>query len=244
MAERRMFAKTIIDSDAFLEMPATSQLLYFHLNIRADDEGFVNQPKSIMRLAGSKDDDMKVLISKNFIIPFESGVVVVKHWRIHNWIRKERLQETKYTDERARLTVKENGSYTLNVRQLSDTCQTDDSQVSAEVSIGKVSLGEVRKDLGRFTPPTLTEVSEYCKERNNNVDPELFVDFYASKGWMIGKNKMKEWKKAVHTWEKKNAEYNRTPQKPFTATNSGDDKKPRFDFSNAQPISRRLQDLQ
>jgi hypothetical protein len=142
MAERRMFAKTIIDSDAFLEMPATSQLLYFHLGLRADDEGFVNQPKSIMRTVGCKEDDMRVLISKNFIIPFESGVVVIKHWRIHNWIRKERIQETKYMDERSRLAVKENGAYTLDVRHLSDTCQTDVSQVSAESSIDKISIDE------------------------------------------------------------------------------------------------------
>ena len=80
MAERRMFAKTIIDSDAFLEMPATAQMLYFHLAMRADDDGFINNPKRIMRMIGSGDDDLKLLILKKFIIPFESGVVVIKHW--------------------------------------------------------------------------------------------------------------------------------------------------------------------
>ena len=95
MAERRMFAKTIIDSDAFLEMPQSSQNLYFHLAMRADDDGFINNPKSIMRLIGCKDDDANILIAKKFLIPFESGVVVIKHWKIHNYIRRDTYTETK-----------------------------------------------------------------------------------------------------------------------------------------------------
>ena len=96
MAKRRMFAKTIIDSDAFLDMPVTTQLLYFHLSMRADDDGFINKPKSIMRSCGGNDDDMKLLIAKKFIIPFESGIVVIKHWKIHNLIAIDRYTETKY----------------------------------------------------------------------------------------------------------------------------------------------------
>lgn len=113
MAERRMFAKTIIDSDAFLEMPATAQMLYFHLAMRADDDGFINNPKRIMRMIGSGDDDLKLLILKKFIIPFESGVVVIKHWRINNYLRTDRYKETAYIDEKSRLEIKENGAYTL-----------------------------------------------------------------------------------------------------------------------------------
>lgn len=114
MAERRMFAKTIIDSDAFLDMPLSAQALYFHLSMRADDEGFINNPKKIQRMIGASDDDMKILEAKNFIIPFESGIVVIKHWRIHNYIRADRLVETKYKDERALLEIKGNGAYTLS----------------------------------------------------------------------------------------------------------------------------------
>ena len=114
MAERRMFAKTIIDSDSFLDMPLSAQSLYFHLSMRADDEGFINNPKKIQRMIGASDDDIKILIAKRFIIPFESGIVVIKHWRIHNYIRADRLVETKYQDERSLLTVKENGAYTLS----------------------------------------------------------------------------------------------------------------------------------
>ena len=113
MAERRMFAKTIIDSDAFLDMPLSSQSLYFHLSMRADDEGFINNPKKIQRMIGASDDDAKMLIAKKFIIPFESGVVVIKHWKIHNYIRADRLVPTKYADERDCLAVKDNGAYTL-----------------------------------------------------------------------------------------------------------------------------------
>lgn len=114
MAERRMFAKTIIDSDAFLDMPLSTQALYFHLSMRADDEGFINNPKKIQRMIGASDDDAKMLIAKKFIIPFESGVVVIKHWKIHNYIRADRMTETKYEEEKAMLSVKDNGAYTLN----------------------------------------------------------------------------------------------------------------------------------
>ena len=109
-----MFAKTIIDSDAFLDMPLSAQALYFHLSMRADDEGFINNPKKIQRMTGASDDDLKLLIAKNFIIPFESGIVVIKHWRIHNYIRADRLAETKYKEERELLEIKENGAYTLS----------------------------------------------------------------------------------------------------------------------------------
>lgn len=115
MAERRMFAKTIIDSDAFLDMPVTSRLLYYDLGMRADDDGFVNAPKKIMRMVGASDDDIKILCARKFLIPFDSGVVVIKHWRINNYLRSDRYQETKYISERAELSVEENGSYTLGI---------------------------------------------------------------------------------------------------------------------------------
>lgn len=113
MAERRMFAKTIIDSDAFLDMPLSSQALYFHLSMRADDDGFINNPKKIQRMVGASDDDLKLLVAKRFIIPFESGIVVIKHWKIHNYIRCDRYKETMYQKEKAMLAEKENRSYTL-----------------------------------------------------------------------------------------------------------------------------------
>lgn len=113
MAERRMFAKTIIDSDAFLDMPMSSQALYFHLSMRADDDGFINNPKRIQRMIGASDDDMKLLIVKCFVLTFESGVIVIKHWKINNYIRNDRYKETVYQEEKSLLQVKENGAYSL-----------------------------------------------------------------------------------------------------------------------------------
>ena len=110
MADRRMFAKTIIDSDAFLDMPLSAQALYFHLSMRADDEGFINNPRKIQRMIGGSADDLNLLKAKNFLIPFESGVVVIKHWKIHNYIQKDRFKETVYQDEKSLLNVKKNGT--------------------------------------------------------------------------------------------------------------------------------------
>lgn len=107
MAEKRMFAKSIIDSDQFLDMPATAQLLYFHLGMRADDDGFINNPKSIMRNVRGTEDDMRILIAKKYIIPFETGVVVIRHWRIHNYIQKDRYKTTNCNDEKALLEYNE-----------------------------------------------------------------------------------------------------------------------------------------
>ena len=139
MAERRMFAKTIIDSDAFLDMPLSTQSLYFHLSMRADDDGFINNPKKIQRMIGSSDDDLKLLIAKNFIIPFESGIVVIKHWKIHNYIRNDRYKETVYQEEKRLLETKENKTYTLGIP---DVYQTETQVRLGKVSIGKDSIGE------------------------------------------------------------------------------------------------------
>lgn len=112
MAERRMFAKTIVLSDAFLDMPMGARCLYFTLGMFADDDGFVNSPKSIMRQIGASEDDLKVLVAKKFILPFESGIIVIKHWRINNYLRNDRYNATKYIEEKSELVVEENGSYT------------------------------------------------------------------------------------------------------------------------------------
>ena len=163
MAERRMFAKSIIDSDSFLDMPLSTQALYFHLCMRADDEGFVNNPKKIQRMVGCSGDDAKLLIAKKFIIPFDSGVVVIKHWRIHNYIRADRLKPTNYEEERKQLNIKKNGSYMLcqtDVSQMSDSCQSNVSIGKAR--LGKDSIGKERQ--GEELTPTLDEISAFCKD--------------------------------------------------------------------------------
>ena len=339
MAERRMFAKTIIDSDPFLDMPLSTQALYFHLSMRADDDGFINNAKKIQRMIGASDDDLRMLAAKRFIIPFESGIVVIKHWKIHNYIRGDRKKDTVYPDEMALLTEKENGAYSLKADEpvlieapsdetprkrayresslpysfdykirhafygeicpvcgfrmeatvdeagigtdarrpsiqhnipiskggkhelgnisvichkcnitLQDTetgrlnadeviqkwdeicmtgkCQSSDSQVTdgcqrrlgkdrlvqdsvVEDSIEGIAVTGKPTRTKRFTPPTVDEVRAYCQERQNGVDPQRFVDYYSSNGWMVGKNKMKDWKAAVRTWEQKERQYSR-----------------------------------
>lgn len=112
MADKRMFSKVITMQDEFLDMPLSAQALYFHLNMQADDEGFVSNVKSLMRQVRACEDDLKILIAKRYILTFESGVMVIKHWLIHNTIRQDRIQETTYKEEKSKISVKENGSYT------------------------------------------------------------------------------------------------------------------------------------
>lgn len=142
MAERRMFAKTIIDSDAFLDMPQSTQLLYFHLSMRADDDGFINNPKSIMRNVKCNDDDLTLLAAKKFIINFGSGIVVIKHWKIHNYIAKDRYKETKYKQEKSMLSLDENNSYTLEENNMYTECIQPVYEMDTQVRLGKDRLGK------------------------------------------------------------------------------------------------------
>ncbi len=148
MAERRMFAKTIITSDAFLDMPATSRSLYMLLCVLADDDGFVNAPRSIMRMSGATEDDMKLLITKRFVLSFQSGVIVIKHWKIHNLIQKDRYKETKYLDEKAMLAIDENNAYTEACSEVYPSCIQAVSKVETQDRVGKDSLGKFSKDKG------------------------------------------------------------------------------------------------
>lgn len=137
MAERRMFAKTIIDSDAFLDMPLSAQALYFHLSMRADDDGFINNPKKIQRMVGASDDDCKLLILKKFIITFDSGIIVIKHWKIHNYIRSDRYKPTVYIEEKAQLSENSNKGYKLiNLPDEKDMCTPCIENVDKMASIG------------------------------------------------------------------------------------------------------------
>lgn len=216
MAERRMFTKRITESDAFLDMPSSTQMLYFHFSMNADDDGFVNNPKKIQKMCGASDDDFKLLIVKSFIILFDSGIIVIKHWKMHNYIQSDRYRPTDYLEEKSMLGIKSNKAYTLDVSKMDTECIQNGYIVKD--SIGKVSIDKDSKDKDskeenareekakRFYPPTIDEVKQYCEERKNNIDPMAFIDFYSSKGWMIGKNRMKDWKAAVRTWERKRKE--------------------------------------
>ena len=215
MAERRMFAKTIIDSDAFLDMPLSAQALYFHLSMRADDDGFINNPKKIQRMVGASDDDCKLLIMKRFVITFESGVIVIKHWKIHNYIRNDRYKPTIYQEEKSQLVEKENKGYT----EVSNLGIPNGYQMDTQDRLGKDSIGkdniEEKPKRKRFVPPTLEEVKAYCLERKNNVDAQAFYDYFTVSNWIDSKgNKVKNWKQKIITWE--NNSKNKTQSKTGT----------------------------
>jgi uncharacterized phage protein (TIGR02220 family) len=146
-----MFAKTIIDSVAFLDMPISARLLYYDLAMRADDDGFINSPKKIMKFIGATNDDMNILILRKFIIPFDNGVVVIKHWRIHNYIRKDTYNETSYKEEKAMLELDENKAYRLS------------SQLSVDGSLTQVRLG--KDSIGKDSiDNNIVEFAEEIKE--------------------------------------------------------------------------------
>ena len=163
MAERRMFTQKIIDSDAFLDMPLSSQALYFHLNMRADDDGFINNPKRIQRTVGASDDDLKLLLAKRFVIGFASGVLVIKHWRMHNALRKDRYSPTQYQEEFAMLEVKDNKAYTERLPELQEpnaetvatTWQPHGNHLAPQYSIGKDSID--KGSIEDNTPPDSDE---------------------------------------------------------------------------------------
>lgn len=199
MADRRMFTKKVTDDDNFMSLSSSAQALYLHLSMSSDDDGFCNQVSASMFKAHASVQDLQALLEKRYIYQFESGVIVIKHWRMANALRKDRYTPTAFQEELSQLGLKDNGSYTW----LPDGCQT----VAKRLPQDRLDKDRLDKDINninnkKFVPPSVDEVKEYCLERKNNVDPEAFVSFYESKGWMVGKNKMKDWKAAVRTWER------------------------------------------
>ena len=200
MAERRMFAKTIVTSDAFLDMPLSARCLYFTLGMLADDDGFVNNPKSIMRQVGACSDDLNLLLAKRFILAFDSGVIVIKHWRIHNYIRNDRYKETKYAEERSALSIDENGAYTENhglVYQTDTNGIPTVSKMDTQVRIGKDSIGKYTTTT--TDAPTLTEVYLYfkdCCEDDAIGEADKFHAYNAKRGWDC----LPGWKEAADLW--------------------------------------------
>ena len=219
MAERRMFAKAIIDSDIFLDMPLSTQALYFHLAMRADDEGFVNNPKKIQKMIGASDDDVKILIMKRYILTFESGIIVIKHWKIHNYIQNDRFKPTSYVEEKSTLTLDEKKSYV----EIPNNVSILDTQVSIDkdsIELDKISIEDSMCDAKQVdTTPTaqilitilLNDGSEYgIEEEYFNQMKKLFpgVDVMAElrkmSAWAINnptKRKTKSGiKRFIGTW--------------------------------------------
>lgn len=231
MAAKRMFSIEVIDTDKFLDMPVSTQALYFHFGMRADDDGFVSSPKKIVKIANCTNDDLRILISKGYVIPFDSGVIVITDWKANNLIKSDRYKPTRYQEEFKQLEIKD-GSYIEKQgivdygTEVEPKWSQSGTEVEPQVRLGKDRLDKVsidkdmctktevldpphppkKKQIPRFVPPTVEEVRQYCQDNDYSVDAQRFVDFYECKGWMVGKNKMKNWKAAVRTWVKKDQE--------------------------------------
>ena len=188
MAQRRMFSKKITETDNFLDMPLSSQALYFHLNMGADDEGFVDKAKTIQRTIGASSDDLRILIAKGFVIPFDSGVVVIRHWRIHNYIRSDRFQSTMYQEEKKKIDFDE--TKTANIKPFRDAIPDvipDGYQMDTQVRIGKDRLDKDRLELDKVNNLNYTggenekkSFSQIIKESNiklNDRQAQMLLDY-------------------------------------------------------------------
>lgn len=178
-----MMSLQIVDTDAFLEMPLSTQALYFHLIMRADDEGFVSGPKRVLKLINAQDDDLKILIAKRFLLEFESGVVVIKHWLIHNTIRMDRFNKTNYVKEKSLLTLKENKSYT---ERMATKWQPIDTHLAPQVKLSKAKLSKVNNKLSINSEPSSLDQEALIKE--------IFKTFYdnGNKGINFGNKTERE----------------------------------------------------
>lgn len=216
MANRRMFARSITETDAFLDMPASTRALYFHLGMNADDDGVVDSPKRTMRTSSATDDDLRVLISKGYVIPFDTGIVVVRHWKVNNNIQRDRYHPTIHQAEFSQLGTSETGEYVLpdesNILAALPACIQDVSRVDTQSRLGKDSLGKSSQDKAsggsapkrtRFTKPTVDEVAEYIEQMGYCINPQRFFDYYESNGWHVGRNPMKDWKASVRSWQRR-----------------------------------------
>lgn len=203
MAERRMFAKSVINSARFLTMPPSSRLLYYDLGMAADDDGVV-EAFTVMRTTGAADDDLRVLVSKGFVSLLNDELVAyITDWSTNNQIRKDRYQPSIYKN----LLVKLGDGNQRLTNGLPDGNQRSTQYRLGKDSLGKVSTGEENETATpprpRFVPPSIDEIRAYCNERGNTVDAERFFDFYSANGWVQGKGKpIKDWKACVRTWER------------------------------------------
>ena len=221
MAEKRMFTQKICDSDAFLDMPLTTQALYFHLNMRADDDGFVNNPKKIQRMIGASEDDLKLLVLKRFILTFDNGVIVIKHWRMHNLLRKDRYHPTQYQEELALLDLKENGSYTekisenTEVIELATTWQPTGNQSATEVRLGKGSVVEGSVVENSTPEPAHAHTAKTTYESLCDEYGKLFVDERIKRA-KTAKYKVTDVIDTVAKWCEEDAAAGRTKKTKFS----------------------------
>ena len=229
MAQKRMFSLAVVDTDRFMDMPVSTQALYFHLGMHGDDDGFVASPRKIARSAGCNDDDLRLLIQKQYIIPFESGVIVISDWNTNNTLKNDRYKPTVHQNEKALLSLTPAGRYVkstaenrpslLNGTNMEPVWNQPGTSLEPQHNITEHNITEHRVEGAakpptapekrkRFVPPSVDDVRAYCTERGNHVDPQRFVDFYTANGWAQGRGKpIKDWRAAVRTWEGREAQH-------------------------------------
>ncbi len=206
MANRRMFSLDIVNTDAFLDLPISSQALYFHLGMRADDRGYVANARTIIKMIGSSVGDLETLINKKFVLYRDGNLILIKHFRANNYIQKDRFKETNYLEDFKTLFFDENDNYTESptnkpcIQNVSKNVYKLDTQVS----IGKVSIGNNTRDRActhEEALPTCEEVVNFCKENKLNVNPKAFFNFYEATGWKVNGNSISNWKALARTWD-------------------------------------------
>lgn len=214
MARRRMFSLDVVDTDRFLDMPSSTQALYFHLGMRADDDGFVASPKRTTAMCGCSADDLNLLAAKGFVRPFESGVLVIVDWKKNNLLRPDRYTPTQFQKEKAQLGIPAvNQSTYQRVPQAS----------IGKDSIDKVSVKRERKadkpPRPRFTPPSEDEAINYFDEQGSSAaEAKSFLDYYAANGWKVGgRATMKNWQAAARNWIRRAGQYSRPQTKQVAA---------------------------
>lgn len=201
MAERRMFAKTIINSARFLKMPAETQALYFHLGLNADDDGIV-EAYNVIRSTGVAEDNLKLLVAKEFIQVLNEDLVShILNWNEHNKIRPDRKIDSVYKH----LLIEINPSIKIiEKRPRADSKQARTTNGQPMDGIGKVRLGKISKEKNIkkeiFKKPTLDELEQYISEKSLNVVVETFLSYYEANGWQVGRNPMKDWKASLRYW--------------------------------------------
>lgn len=197
MANRRMFSKQVTESDSFLDMPLSAQALYFHLGMSADDDGFVNNPKRVQRVIGANDDDLKLLMAKRFVLAFESGVVVIKHWKINNYIAKDRYTPTVYEEEKAQLFEKPNRAYTFciqDVYKLDTQNSIDKNRLDKVVVRGDYDFNEMLSvDEIKTLYSTYVDASDLIEQVQAEVNAKQLHIKVSAFAYIIGYAKNKGW---------------------------------------------------
>lgn len=204
MARKRMFSLDVVDSDIFLEMPLSTQALYFQLGMRADDDGFIGNPKRLLKLLGCNEDDLKLLVAKGFVILFESGIIVITHWKQNNYLRNDRYKTTVYADELACLKAK-NGVYIQDNNVGIPSGIPNGNQRYTQYSIDKSSIDKNSCCCNNnIYIPTKENVKNYINNNNYTFDPEYFYNYYSSRNWYIGKTPIENFdqlKSIMDNWQ-------------------------------------------